>query len=214
MKKQMISIIFALACIGLSGCAGAVSSTPTESTVSDTASSSASSVPVSSASKADFEGKVITYDAPNMTTQDWFSFDGIEGKTTRISLKVPEDWVFDSSIFLANDIKQAEMVGVIQLGEGQELPSGQILPADRSFDAYEPDEILSEETGTIAGLSYKLQKTMTYPDGGDIRVWYPYTYYLSDGNRVFVICFYSLKPNDAQDQALYESILSTFRYEE
>ncbi len=139
------------------------------------------------------------------TTEDWESYSFRENSPIiSYSLHFPSNWNVDYSIFTdENGAKVAELLPTIIMKEGQSL-----------LDNWEPNsecELISRENikvGDLTGVKIILK---SYPYGGDIEMWYPHTYYLTDGKQVFIMSFYALEL-DSEEQELFDKIIKTFQF--
>lgn len=138
-------------------------------------------------------------------TEDWVSYSFREdAPIISYSLEFPSKWKAEYSIFTdENGEKVAELLPPVMMKEGQTL-----LDTWKPSDDY---ELISKEDIKVGELTGAKIITKSYPYGGDIDVWYPHTYYLTDGKQVFIMSFYALDI-DLQKQELFDKIISTFKF--
>ncbi|GAQ24770.1 hypothetical protein [Tepidanaerobacter syntrophicus] len=148
--------------------------------------------------------KIIVKDYAYVT-EDWVSYSFRENSPIiSYSLEFPSQWKVEYSIFTdENGEKIGELLPPVMMKEGQTL-----LDTWKPSDDY---ELISKEDIKVGELTGVKIITKSYPYGGDIDVWYPHTYYLTDGKRVFIISFYTLDI-DLQKQELFDKIISTFKF--
>jgi hypothetical protein len=72
-------------------------------------------------------------------------------------------------------------------------------------------ELISKEDIKVGDLTGARIVLRAFPHGGDIDEWYPHTYYLTDGKRVFAMSFYALELN-AEKQKMFDGIIESFEF--
>ena len=153
-----------------------------------------------------FEGwKVLTLRDYAYTTDDWDSY-SFQDSSPMISyqLHFPGNWDVEYSVFTdENGQKVAELFPPIMMKEGQELLDNWQLNSE--CDLISKEDI---KVGDLTGVRIILR---TYPHGGDIEYWYPHTYYLTDGKRVFAMSLYSLELDEAK-QRQFDEIIRSFAF--
>lgn len=139
------------------------------------------------------------------TTEDWdsYSFQD-EGPMISYQLHFPGNWDVEYSVFIdENGQKVAELFPPIMMREDQSL-------LDNWQVSSECELILKEDikVGDLTGARIIVK---AFPHGGDIEYWYPHTYYLTDGKRVFAMSFYTLEL-DAEKQKHFDEIIDSFTF--
>jgi hypothetical protein len=139
------------------------------------------------------------------TTEDWDSY-SFRDDSPMISYKLhfPDNWDVEYSVFTnEKGEKVAELFPPIMMAEGQSLLD--------NWEANSECELISKEdikVGDLAGVRIILR---AFPHGGNIDQWYPHTYYLTDGKRVFAMNFYTLEL-DAEKQKMFDGIIETLEF--
>ena len=157
------------------------------------------------------------------TTQNWVEFDNIdELRPFTFSFMLPAEWQRDgetATTFTKSypdyDIKVMEILPVIQLAPDQSLPTFEDTVQDGEYGDSQQlvGEVKSGEVTTPDGASreYVMWAEISYPHGGVISVWYPYTCWLRVGSYAYGFAFYSVQQPAEVDTnyAFLESVLST-----
>ena len=139
------------------------------------------------------------------TTEDWSSFSyNDESPLIAYTLHFPDNWDIEYSVFTnEKGEKVAELFPPIIMTEGQSLLDNWETTGDC--------ELISKEDIKVGDLNGARIVLKTYPHGGDIVEWYPYTYYLTDGKQAFAMSFYALELDDEQ-QKQFDGIIDSFSF--
>lgn len=139
------------------------------------------------------------------TTEDWFSYSYQDGSPLiAYVLNFPSGWDVEYSVFTnENGEKVAELFPPIMMTEGQSLLD--------NWQVSSECELISKEDIKVGDLTGARTVLKAYPHGGDIDEWYPYTYYLTDGKRVFAMSFYALEVS-AEKQKQFDGIIDSFNF--
>ncbi|NLL99026.1 MAG: hypothetical protein GX223_06955 [Tepidanaerobacter sp.] len=149
--------------------------------------------------------KVLTLRDYAYSTEDWDSY-SFKDSSPMISYRLhfPGNWDIEYSVFTdENGQKVAELFPPIMMKEGQGLLDNWQLSSEC--------ELISKEDIKIGNLTGVRIIFRAYPHGGDIEYWYPHTYYLTDGKRVFAMSFYTLEL-DTDKQKQFDGIIDSFTF--
>ncbi len=72
-------------------------------------------------------------------------------------------------------------------------------------------ELIVKEDIKVGNLTGARIVYKAFPHGGHIEYWYPHTYYLTDGKRVFAMSFYTLEL-DEDMQRQFDGIIGSFTF--
>ena len=139
------------------------------------------------------------------TTEDWDSY-SYRDDSPMISyiLHFPDNWDIEYSVFTNEQGKKvAELFPPIIMTEGQSLLD--------NWQASGECELISKEDIKVGDLTGARIVLKAFPHGGDIDEWYPHTYYLTDGKRVFAMSFYALELS-AEKQKEFDGIIESFEF--
>lgn len=149
--------------------------------------------------------KQLTFKDHAYTTDDWDSY-SFRDDTPMISYMIhfPGNWDIEYSVFSdENGQKVAELLPPIIMSKDQSLLDG--------WEASDDCKLISKEDIKVWDLEGFKIILEAYPFGGDIDKWYLHTYYLTDGEKVFAMNFYSLELSE-ENQKLYDKIIKTFEF--
>jgi len=119
-------------------------------------------------------------------------------------LHFPGKWELEFSVFYDDEGKKvAELFPPIIMEQGQTLLD--------TWEASDDCELVSRDNIRVGDLKGERIIVKAYPHSGEITEWYLYTYYLTDGQKVFAISFYSEKL-DEEKQKGFERILESFEF--
>ena len=149
--------------------------------------------------------KELIVKEPAFITDDWESYLFRENSPLiGYSLHFPGKWDIQYSVFNnEKGEKVAELFPPIIMSPGQSLLD--------KWEANSECELISKEDINVGDLTGFRVVMKTYPHGGDIEEWYPHTYYLTDGSRVFAMSFYTLEIDPAA-QKNFDKIIETFQF--
>jgi len=149
--------------------------------------------------------KVLTMRDYAYTTEDWESYSFFESNPmVSYQLHFPGNWDLEYSVFTdEKGQKVAELLPPIVMKEGQSLLDNWQLSTEC--------ELISKKDIQVGNLTGVMIILKAYPHGGDIEYWYPHTYYLTDGKRVFAMSFYTLEL-DEDKQKEFDEIISRFTF--
>lgn len=139
------------------------------------------------------------------TTEDWDSYSFQEASPLiSYELHFPGNWDIEYSVFVdENGQKVAELLPPIIMKEGQTLLDNWQLNRDC--------ELIVKEDIKVGNLTGARIVYKAFPHGGHIEYWYPHTYYLTDGKRVFAMSFYTLEL-DEDMQRQFDGIIGSFTF--
>lgn len=144
-------------------------------------------------------------------TDDWYSLeeDPENGGDWTVTAEVPDYFqqdgedapTFSSS---RSGLKILELVAVVHLKEGQR-PYDRLAEELEDPAAAQKEFVCGENSGTV-------RMVPTQPSGGTVSVWYPYTFWIVDGEYAAGVTFYSLE-TDSSDVELMERIVASVKFE-
>jgi hypothetical protein len=139
------------------------------------------------------------------TTEDWDSYSyRDDSPLISYSVHFPGNWDIEYSVFNnEKGEKVAELFPPIMMTESQSLLD--------NWEANKECELISKEDIKVGDLTGVRIVVKAYPYGGDIEKWYPHTYYLTDGKRVFAMSFYALELS-VEKQKMFDGIIESFSF--
>lgn len=149
--------------------------------------------------------KELTLKDYSYTTEDWESYSFRENSPLiGYKLHFPGNWELEFTVFYnEKGEKVAELYPPIMMTSGQKLLENWEISSD--CELISKDDI---QVGELEGVKIVAR---AYPHSGDIAVWYPHTYYLTDGQKVFAMSFYALEL-DERNQREFDNIVESFEF--